>query len=41
MAEASADEAEKVKHLQQSLDAPSIDDNLKQKIESLLAGQAS
>lgn len=37
MAEVSVDKAEKQEHLKQALEAPSLDDNLKRKIESLLA----
>ena len=38
---ASADAAEKEMHLKKALDAPSLDDELKQKIESQLASKAS
>ncbi len=41
MAQATDGEAEKKQHLQQALDAPSVDNNLKQKIESLLAQKIS
>ncbi|GAV19845.1 hypothetical protein MMIC_P0803 [Mariprofundus micogutta] len=41
MAQASEDAAEKQKHLQQSLDASPVDNNLKQKVESLLAKKVS
>ena len=41
MALASSDAAEKQKHLQQALDAASLDDALQQKIKSMLASQAS
>ncbi|MDX8408312.1 MAG: tetratricopeptide repeat protein [Mariprofundaceae bacterium] len=41
LAEASDDVAEQQMHLQKALDAPSLDNDLKSKIESMLSGSAS